>query len=253
MSGAARVVEQELNTFSVAARCPQSGMLGVVVATAVPAVGSNCPYVAGDAGAIATQAWVNPYLGIDGLRLLRTGLPAADVARMVLADDPRADSRQLGIVDRDGRSAAHTGAACSGWCGHHTAPDLAIQGNMLAGEAVIDAMAAAMAAAPELPLPERLLRALEAGDAHGGDCRGKQSAALHVVAGEEYAHLDLRVDEHPEPVRELRRVFAVAARQLLPFAASFPTRTDPAGAYDADTWAMLERGPDARDGGRGPS
>jgi uncharacterized Ntn-hydrolase superfamily protein len=242
--------EREFCTFSIAARCPRTGQLGIAVATAVPAVGSNCSHASSGVGAIATQAWVNPYLGIDGLRALRSGLSAARALDALISTDPRSDIRQLGIVDTRGESAAHTGVNCAPWCGHLLGDNYAIQGNMLSGEAVLTAMRAAFGESVEEDLTERLLRALEAGDAAGGDQRGRQSAAVMVVAGEEYPLVDLRVDEHQAPVGELRRVSEVASRQLQPFAATFPTRENPAGREDPAVSALLALSPSRRPGAR---
>lgn len=255
MSGprlAADIPEQEFCTFSIAARCQHTGTLGIAVATAVPAVGSNCSHIGSKIGAIATQAWVNPYLGIDGLEALRTGAPAPEVLNRLIREDPRRDVRQLGIVDAHGRSAAYTGKNCQAWCGHLVADGYTIQGNMLAGEEVLTTMQTAFEAAPREELAERLLRALEAGDASGGDHRGRQSAALKAVADEEYPLVDLRVDEHNAPVTELRRVFEVAKRQLRPFAATFPTRANPAGREDYAVSALLALAPARRPGAPSP-
>jgi uncharacterized Ntn-hydrolase superfamily protein len=208
----------ELNTFSIAARCARTGMLGVAVATATPAVGSICAFAQAGVGAIATQSWTNPYLGIDGLALLGQGLGAQETLERLLAQDPGRHLRQVGIVDQDGQSAAWTGVECTPWYGQLTGADFSIQGNLLVGAATLDAMAAAFAANATSELPERLLAALEAGQAAGGDKRGKQSAALKVVYVEAFPYCDLRVDDHPDPVAELRRVFTVAHQGFLPFA-----------------------------------
>jgi uncharacterized Ntn-hydrolase superfamily protein len=200
----------ELNTFSIAARCSRSGMLGVAVSTAVPAVGAICSYVKSGVGAIATQSWVNPYLGIDGLKLLEAGKSAQEALDELIAADPRRDDRQLGIVDAQGRAASHTGASCVDWAGHEIGEGFSVQGNMLVGAATVEHMARAAENSRPLDLPERLMLVLEAGQAAGGDKRGKQSAALKVFNVEEYPWLDLRVDEHRNPVAELRRVLGVA-------------------------------------------
>ncbi|MDP9371347.1 MAG: DUF1028 domain-containing protein, partial [Chloroflexota bacterium] len=187
-------------TFSIVGRCARTGRLGVAVSTKVPAVGMLCPFARPAVGAIATQAFVNPYLGLDGLDLLAQGLSARETLARLVAGDPGREVRQLGIVDREGRSAAFSGRECVGWFGHQTGEDFSAQGNMLVGAATVDALAATFAAHPEEELPERLVRALEAGQAAGGDKRGRQSAALYVVDRETaYAYLDLRVDEHPDP------------------------------------------------------
>jgi uncharacterized Ntn-hydrolase superfamily protein len=248
-ANAAEIIhEREFCTFSIAARSDRTGALGIAVATAVPAVGSNCTHIRSKIGAIATQAWVNPYLGIDGLQALQSGLAAPEALDRLIREDPRSDIRQLGIVDAHGQSAAHTGSNCQPWCGHLIADGYAIQGNMLVGGQVLTSMQAAFQAAAGEELAERLLCALEAGDARGGDHRGRQSAALAVIAEEEYPLVDLRVDEHSAPVGELRRVFEVAKQQLRPFVETFPTRANPAGREDHAVSAMLALGPPARPG-----
>lgn len=241
----------ELNTFSISARCARSGMLGVAVSTAVPGVGGICPFVRAGVGAISTQSWVNPYLGIDGLALLADGLNAQQTLEKLMAGDPGRDVRQIGIVDANGRSAAWSGPQCTEWFGHVTGQDFAVQGNMLVGEATIKAMAAAFERTVALALPERLVVVLEAGQAAGGDKRGRQSAALLVHHREEYPYLSLRVDEHPYPVAELRRVFEVARHQLLPFVDGMPSRSDPMGSLPKIVTDMLMTPPTFRPGGGG--
>ncbi len=240
-----------LNTFSIAARCPETGRLGVAVSTAEPAVGGRCIYVSARTGAIATQSWVNPYLGIDGLRILGDGSSARDTVDRLLADDPGRDLRQIGVVDARGEVAAHTGSACVAFAGHRVGDGFTVQGNMLVGAETIEAMAASARASAGEPLHERLMRALEAGQSAGGDKRGKQSAALKVVDVEAYPWLDLRVDEHADPVGELRRVLEIAKLQLVPFVEGMPTRADPLRGLPADVSAMLLEPPALRPGGSG--
>lgn len=242
---------RELNTFSIAARCERTGELGVAVATAVPAVGSMCPHVQSGVGAASTQSWVNPYLAVDALAALARGADAAIALAEALAKDEAAALRQIGLVDAKGRATAHTGSGCTPWCGHIVAEGVTIQGNMLTGPEVLDAMAAAFAASRQEALEERLMLALEAGDTAGGDKRGKQSAALRVHGTEVYARLDLRVDEHAEPVAELRRVLTVASLQLLPFTLSMPRQGEPAGPVAAEVSSMLALSPPDRPGGGG--
>ncbi len=243
----------QLNTFSIAARCPRTGMLGVAVSTAVPGVGGLCPFVRPRVGAVSTQSWVNPYLGIDGIKLMTDGLGAPAALERLLTEDPGRNIRQVGFVDKDGQSAAWSGPECTPWFGDITGPDFSVQGNMLVGEETIRAMAEAFARAAALDLPERLLVVLEAGQAAGGDKRGKQSAALLVFHIEEFPYLDLRVDEHPHPVAELRRVYEVARHQLLPFVKGLPSRENPHGSLGDDVAAMLMRPPPYRPGGGGSS
>lgn len=223
-------------------------MLGVAVSTAVPGVGGLCPFAKANVGAIATQSWVNPYLGLDGLRLLEQGLDAQATLDRLLAEDPGRDDRQLGIVDRDGSSAAFSGDDCTGWFGHRTGRDYAVQGNMLVGEETIAEMERAFVESADDDLSERLMKALEAGQAAGGDKRGRQSAALYVVKSEEFAYVNLRVDEHAEPVGELRRVFEVSKQQLMPFMDMLPSRDNPLGRENPDVTEMILRPPAERGG-----
>jgi uncharacterized Ntn-hydrolase superfamily protein len=220
-----------LNTFSIVAYDATSGMLGVAISTRVPAVGAVCPFARAGVGAISTQAWTNPLLGVDGLDLLEQGNSAEEALQKLLDADPDPEMRQVIAVDKEGRSAAHTGSEADPWKGHRTGDGYAVAGNMLVGEETITAMAEAFEASADEPLSERLLRALESGQAAGGDKRGRQSAALFVVKSESYPYLDLRVDEHPDPVAELRRVYEVAKRELLPFVEAMPTRDNPKGNF----------------------
>ena len=226
-------------------------MLGVAVSTAVPAVGALCPHVKAGVGAVSTQSWVNPYLAIDALRLMERGVAGPEALDRVLADDDGADLRQIGLVDAMGRSASWSGRDCTSWFGHFVEPDLAIQGNMLVGEATLTAMAEAFRSNAAADLAERLLLALEAGNAAGGDKRGKQSAALQVHHAESYPWLDLRVDEHPQPVTELRRIVTIARLQLLPFVEGMPRRGKPAGTVPDSVSEMLLAPPPDRPGGGG--
>ena len=241
----------QLSTFSIAARCERTSMFGVAVSTAVPGVGSLCPFARAGVGAVATQSWVNPYLGIDGLRLMAQGLGASAALERLLAEDPGRNVRQVGLVDSNGESAGWSGPDCVPWFGHITGPDFAVQGNMLVGEQTVRAMVEAFQRGEALDLTERLLVALEAGQAAGGDKRGKQSAAMLVVHTEEYPYCELLVDEHRYPVGELRRVYEVARHQLLPFVRGLPTRQNPLGGIGQDVQALLLTPPPYRPGGGG--
>jgi uncharacterized Ntn-hydrolase superfamily protein len=236
----------ELHTFSVVARCGRTGELGVAVASAVPAVGSMCPYLLPGIGAVSTQSWVNPYLAIAALDELAAGRGAPNALASALERDADAASRQIGVIGASGPAVAWTGAACTPWCGQLSGDDFAIQGNMLTGEPTLLAMRDAWLARPQDPLAERLMCALEAGDRAGGDFRGKQSAALKVVGSEAYASVDLRVDEHVEPVAELRRVLGVARVQLLPFVQGMPRRVGAPRALPPEVTAMLLKPPAER-------
>lgn len=238
----------ELNTFSIAAHCSRTGRLGVAVASAVPGVGGLCPYLRAGIGAVTTQSWVNPYLAARILDGLAGGQGPDAALAAALATDDRSDLRQLGLVDGQGRAAAWTGIGCTAAAGHRTGPGYAVQGNMLAGPSVLDAMALCFESSAGRDLEERLMRTLEAGDAAGGDKRGKQAAALTIIAGEDYPCLDLRVDEHAEPVAELRRILGIARHQLAPFVAGMPRKVGPAGALPEEVSAMLLRPPGERPG-----
>lgn len=221
-----------LATFSIVGHCTQSGMLGVAVSTAVPAVGALCPHVKAGVGAVSTQSWVNPYLAIEALQLMERGAPGPEALEQVLAADDGADLRQIGVVDAQGRSASWSGDGCTSWYGHITEENFAVQGNMLVGEATLTAMAEAFRDSAPLDLAERLLLALEAGNAAGGDKRGKQSAALVIQGPEPYTRLNMRVDDHAEPFVELRRLYGVAQERFIPFSRAFPTPERPYGITD---------------------
>ncbi|HET7167909.1 MAG TPA: DUF1028 domain-containing protein [Candidatus Limnocylindrales bacterium] len=201
-------------TFSIVARDPDTGDLGVAVASKFLAVGAVVPWAKAGVGAIATQAWANVAYGPDGLTRLAGGADAASVVARLTGADAQADQRQLGIVDARGGAASHTGGACLTWAGGRTGAGVAVQGNILVGPTVVDDMLAAFVSSTG-PLPGRLLTALAAGDAAGGDARGRQSAAILVVrAGGGYSGgddrwIDLRVDDHPAPVPELVRLLGI--------------------------------------------
>ena len=200
-------------TWSIIARDPATGAFGVAVATKFFAVGSLCPH-ATSVGALATQALANVAYGPDGLAALATGGDAGEVLGALTArDDGRAD-RQVGIVDAAGGAATYTGEGCLTWAGGRTGQGVAVQGNLLAGPEVVDAILTTYAMATG-DFAERLLDGLLAGDRAGGDARGRQSAALLIVrdgagyGGANDRRLDLRVDDHPDPVPELQRVLGV--------------------------------------------
>lgn len=238
-----------LATFSIVARCPRTAMLGVAVSTAVPAVGAICPRIEPGVGAVSTQAWVNPYLAVSALEHMQAGLNAEQALSSALANDDARGVRQVGVVDANGVASSWSGPECTPWFGHLTGPGVAIQGNMLTGGDVLDAMLAAFDASLDEELTERLLRALEAGQSVGGDKRGKQSAALLVRNDEAYPFVDLRVDENPAPVAELRRIFGVFQHQVRPFLAGMPRRGAPATPTPESVVAMLLKAPRDRPGG----
>jgi uncharacterized Ntn-hydrolase superfamily protein len=219
-------------TWSIVARDPASGAFGVAVTTKFFAVGALCPHAMSEVGSLATQALVNPTFGPRGLRLLREGASAAQAIESLLATDRGRETRQIHVLDAQGRNAAHTGRDCIGWCWHLLRRGFSVAGNMLAGPKVIEDTAAAYEASAHLPFAERMLGALDAGQAAGGDKRGKQSAALKIYAGEEYPWLDIRVDDHAEPLVELRRLYEEARRMYMVFSQFLPTCNDPSGVFD---------------------
>jgi uncharacterized Ntn-hydrolase superfamily protein len=192
-------------TFSIVARDSQTGWLGMATSSKALAAAAGV-YVKLGVGAIASQAFANRYLAIDGLRLLEDGLPAERVVERVIESDRGRELRQIGIIDQEGRPSAYTGERCIPWAGHILGGGYVCLGNILAGEAVVKAMAKAYERSSGEPLYERLMLALEAGQEAGGDRRGKQSAGIQVISEEEYPYCDLRVDDHAEPVAELRRI-----------------------------------------------
>jgi uncharacterized Ntn-hydrolase superfamily protein len=222
-------------TWSIIAKDSVSGQFGIAVATKFFAVGARVPHIAAGIGGVATQALVNPYYGIDGVRMLREGKSPEAIVTALLASDDGRESRQIHILDADGRVAAHTGKDCVDWCGHVKGDGFSIAGNMLAGAAVLDDTAKAYAANEKLPFAQRLIAAMRAGEAAGGDKRGKQSAALLIHDTEEWSALDLRVDDHADPLAELERLERVSRERWVHFREFLPTRKNPAGVTDRAT------------------
>jgi uncharacterized Ntn-hydrolase superfamily protein len=222
-------------TWSIIARDNATGQIGIAVATKFFAVGARVPHIAAGLGGVATQALVNPYYGIDGLKLLREGREPRDVINTLIAADAGRESRQLHIMDAGGRIAAHTGRECVDWCGHIAGTGFSIAGNMLAGAQVLDDTAKAYLANENLPFAQRLIAAMRSGEAAGGDKRGKQSAALLIHGEEEWSDLDLRVDDHVDPLTELERLEQVSRERWVHFRQFLPTRRNPAGITDRAT------------------
>ncbi len=211
----------EFNTFSIIARCSRTGMLGIAITTSDITVGSRCPYVMPSVGAISTQASTDPTLGPFALRLMEQGYSAKGALQQLETSDPYIERRQLGLVDRNGNSAARTGAMNNAWAGHVTGRDHVAMGNGLVGEGVAQAMATVFLVAPDLDLEERLMRALEAGQQAGGEAQDStpyHSAALLVYGSDAFSRVDLRVDEHAAPVVELRRLLDIFAPKIDYFA-----------------------------------
>ncbi len=202
-------------TYSIAACDLEAGQWGVATQSKFLAVGSVVPWAIPGVGAIATQAYANPRYGPGGLALLGEGLSAGEVVERLTAADDGRDHRQLGVVDAKGGSATYTGSECMDWAGGVTGPGFAAQGNILVSGATVEALAVTFSATEGTPLAERLIACLAAAQAAGGDRRGQQSAALLVVeadggyAGLSDVLIDLRVDDHPAPVAELARLYAI--------------------------------------------
>ncbi|MHA2380669.1 MAG: DUF1028 domain-containing protein [Candidatus Thorarchaeota archaeon] len=208
------------STFSIVARNPLNGDLGIIVQSKFPAVGAVVPWALADVGAVASQAWANTSYGPRGIELMSKGKSASETLKILLQGDNKVEHRQVGIVDAKGRAVAHTGTECMGWAGHVIGDGYACQGNILAGEAVVKNMAEAFEST-EGDLIDKLFAALGAGQAAGGDKRGMQSAAILVVRegggyeGGNDRYVDVRVDDHPSPIEELERIFHLYDMTLL--------------------------------------
>jgi uncharacterized Ntn-hydrolase superfamily protein len=262
--GAGRTgAEDSTGTFSIVAYDSVTQELGVAVQSRAFSVGTRVPWAEAGVGAIATQAWTNSSFGPHGLALLRSGHTASEVLATLLSTDPGREKRQVGIVDASGRTAAHTGTECSAWAGDSTLTGVTAQGNILAGAAVVSEMLRAFAATPG-ELSEKLMAALHAAQAAGGDRRGQQSAALLVVRpSDQYPeyrtrYVDLRVEDHTAPITELERVFRInqagnLLRAHLRYAAYYDSLGNTAAAEleDQRVEATLQRviaDPDAKAG-----
>ena len=218
-------------TWSIIARDP-SGAFGVAIATRFFAVGALCPHAESGVGALSTQALVNPFYGKHGLDLLRAGIPAPEVVKNLTAPDEGREHRQLHVIDAEGRIGQHTGKSCVDWCGATAGDGFSVAGNMLANAKVVRETARAYEKSKKLSFAEKLIKALEAGEAAGGDKRGKQSAALLVYSQELYPDLDLRVDDHADPLKELRRLYEKAHERFVPYLKCSPSRARPWGITD---------------------
>lgn len=195
-------------TFSIIAREPGTGRFGVAVSTAVPCVGAMVPHVKPGVGAIATQSFTNVRLGVDGIKLMEFGLSPEAALISLLVQDDEATRRQVAGINTNDTPYVYSGDSCVDWYGSREGENYSVQGNMLVGDETIDAMAEAFEASKGF-LGERLLRALEAGQAAGGDKRGRESAALLVaplLPDDPLSKVDIRVDQHDDPVAELRRI-----------------------------------------------
>ena len=215
-------------TYSIVARDTKSGAIGIAVASRFFACGALVPFIGRNA-AFATQAFVNPVWGSEGLRRLEAGEAVEDVLADLVARDDGESHRQAHLTDRDGRFAAHTGADCIDWAGHLLGEGFSVAGNMLEGPQVVEDTARVYAERNDLGFAERLLTAMEAGEAAGGDKRGRQAAGLLIHRGEAHPWLDLRVDDDADPLAELRRLLDVASEQYLHFYELLPTASSFSG------------------------
>lgn len=237
-------------TFSIVARDPETGDLGGAVQSRFLGVGALVLHGRAGVGMVATQAWANVAYGPRGLALLEVGATARQALEVLVGADDQPGHRQAAIVDAAGRVAAHTGGDCPDWAGHHTGDGFSCQGNILVSGATVEAMAAAMRERTGLEFAERLVAALQAGQAAGGDARGQQSAALLVVregggyGGRSDRHVDLRVDDHPAPIAELGRLLALHRRYFRrPSDDELVELTEPLAAEVAGLLARRGAGP----------
>ncbi len=221
-------------TWSITARDPETGALAVVVATRAFAVGANCPFVRAGVGAVSTQSITNRYLAPAVLDGIAAGLTLQEAIARAVAPDGGRGLRQLHVTDAQGRTAAWTGDNCVMWCGSVSDKNVSVAGNMLANGRVVEATLETYNTSSGLELPERLHAAMCAGEAVGGDRRGRQSAAMKIVTSEDFPDLDLRVDDHPDPLAELARLIGLWRSHWLPRKHWAPTRTNPSGAADMD-------------------
>jgi uncharacterized Ntn-hydrolase superfamily protein len=221
-------------TWSIVARDPATGAFAVAITTCAFAVGARCPFVRAGVGAVATQSMTNPYLGPVVLDGLARGLAPRAAIESALAGDEGAGMRQVHAIDAKGRAAAWTGKNCVDWCGHQTADNVSVAGNMLAGAAVVADTLQAFMARGDLPFAERLVAALDAGETAGGDKRGRQSAALKITTTEDFPDIDIRSDDHHAPLAELARLLAVWRRTSEPRRSWFPTKARPSGETNLD-------------------
>ncbi|HUE45991.1 MAG TPA: DUF1028 domain-containing protein [Aestuariivirgaceae bacterium] len=219
-------------TWSLIARDDRSGRIGLAAASRFFALGARIPFLDGGVGAVASQALVNPLYGRKGLDLLRQGCSARQTVEALVADDAGREARQVHVMDNAGTTSAFTGIECVDWCGHMASQACSAAGNMLSGPAVLEKTIETFEARTDLAFPQRLVVALRAGEVAGGDKRGRQSACLVVVSDQEYSDLDLRVDDHADPIGELARLEEVSRERWVHFRRVLPTRQDPVGITD---------------------
>ena len=205
---------EEFSTFAISARCPETGKFGVAISTRPIGVGSRCPFIRPGIGVVVTMAVTDPRLGPLGLRLLDLGYSSSRVLTEIAASDPHIEYRQISVIDRDGNATARTGAENHDWSGHICEPNMVAMGNGLISERTATAMAETFRKMKGDDLENRLMSALEAGRDAGGQHGGQHSSALVLYRAHEYPLVDLRVDEHAEPIGELRRVFDLYRPQI---------------------------------------
>jgi uncharacterized Ntn-hydrolase superfamily protein len=228
-------------TWSILVRDSSTGALGAAVASKFFAVGAVCIHVEGGVAALATQALINPMYAIHAMPRLRAGADPAVVVGDCVVPDPGGGQRQFHVLDARGRIAQHTGDGCVTWAGHLWGGDVSVAGNMLAGPEVVRATRDAYLAATGT-MAERLLTAMEAGEAAGGDKRGRQSAALKICSRDPYPDLDIRADDHPDPLAELRRLHRVSLERYAVFRRFLAGTDNPYGTFDRDVInAAVER------------
>ena len=220
-------------TWSILVRDSATGALGAAVASRFFAVGALCIHVEGRVAALATQALVNPMYAVHAMPLLREGAAPDAVVAALVGEDPGRAQRQFHILDATGRIAQHTGKGCVSWAGHVRGADISVAGNMLAGPDVVARTLDAFTGAAG-SLAERLLTAMEAGEAAGGDKRGRQSAGLKVCIADPYPDLDIRADDHPDPLAELRRLHRVSLERYAVFRRHLAGTDSPYGTVDRD-------------------
>lgn len=221
-------------TWSIVLHDPATDAFAVAVATRAFAVGASCPFVRSGVGAVSTQSITNRYLGAAILDAMARGLPPSAAIEGALAGDEGRGLRQVHAVDRLGRTAAWTGDNCVDYCGSADAPYVSVAGNMLAGPGVIAQTLLHVRQNTDLPIPERLMAALQAGEAAGGDRRGRQSAAMTLTTTEDFPDLDLRVDDHADPLCELARLLGIWRRDRAPGLKLAPSKANPSGLIDLE-------------------
>ncbi len=235
-------------TWSITAYDPATGAFAVAVATKAFAVGAHCPFVRPGVGAVSTQSMTNQYLGPAILDGMARGLTPGAAIEGALAGDDGRGIRQVHAVDRLGRTAAWTGENCVDWCGSAAAENVSVAGNMLTGEPTVRETLRTWSTRDDLSMPERLMTAMLAGQSAGGDRRGKQSAAMVIITTEDFPDLNLRVDDHVEPLAELQRLVGIWRAEGVPRLGMSPSKANPSGFTDLDAIeaGWIARGLDLR-------